>query len=162
MKLIILILFLITIFFNILNIKIKETFINTMIIRNDSKYLLNKPLYSYNYDKIKTDIKNIRNFETIGDINNYSNNFNNHLEYDLSNNLIFDLSNNINIHNNICCKTPNCNYTINTNDNWRIKKQEKNDIDHWYYCCSACKFTNGKRHGKWCTHKIMNKCLYIN
>ena len=43
MKLIILILFLLIIFFNILNIKIKETFINTMIIRNDSKYLLNKP-----------------------------------------------------------------------------------------------------------------------
>ena len=84
---------------------------------------------------------------------------NNYIAYDLSNNLIFDLSNNINIHNNICCKTPNCKYAINTNDSWRIKRQNNNDIDSWYYCCAACKKTNGRRHGKHCLHKKINKCL---
>ena len=159
MKLVIIILFLLILFFNIFYLNIKENFINSIRVKNDDKYLLNTPLYSYNINKINNEIKNIRNLKTVADLDSYNENINNHLTYDLSNNLIFDLSNNINIHNNICCKTPNCKYAINTNDAWRIKKQKNNDIDSWYYCCTACKKTNGRRHGNSCLHKKINKCL---
>ena len=159
MKLVIIILFLFILFFNIFYINVKEKFINSIHVKNENKYLLNTPLYSYDINIIKNEIKKIRNIKNVADLDSYNENINTYLKYDLSNNLIFDLKNNINIHNNICCKTSNCKYAINTNDAWRIQRQNNNNIDSWYYCCGACKKTNGRRHGNQCLHKKINKCL---
>ena len=158
MKFLFLIILLIILFINCLNLKIKENFITSIKVRNSDKYLLNLPKYNYKINKLKNTLFNIDILENSTNVLNYDDEYSKYYNYDLSNHLMFELNNNITLDNNICCKSPNCNYLINDEDLWRIDNFKHGNIETWKYCCEKCKDTNGKYHDNSCKHIMSEKC----
>tara|TARA_Y100000389_G_scaffold83642_1_gene80238 strand:+ start:185 stop:661 length:477 start_codon:yes stop_codon:yes gene_type:complete len=156
MKSLFLILLLIILLINCLNLKIKETFITSIKVSNSDKYLLNIPKYTYKINKLKKTLSDIELLDNSTNVLNYDEDYSKYYNYDLSNHLMFDLNNNITVDNNICCKSPNCNFLINIKDSWRLKRS--NNLSEWSYCCSKCRVSNGESHGSNCQHMIARKC----